>query len=84
MDSRIITRAAAPSEIDEALAAVMVPSLAKAGRRVGILAGSALPGCSSTLTVSLPLRVLTSTGVISASNAPLSMAARARVRLSTA
>jgi hypothetical protein len=79
-----MTRAAAPSEIEEALAAVMVPSLAKAGRRVGILSGRALPGCSSVSTVSEPARVLTSTGVISALKAPEAMAALARARLSMA
>ena len=45
--ARVITRAAAPSEIDEALAAVIVPSFEKAGFSVGILATSPLPGCSS-------------------------------------
>ncbi|MNV77986.1 hypothetical protein D3C71_1714510 [compost metagenome] len=82
--SRVMTRAAAPSEIEEALAAVMAPSLVKAGRRVGILAGSALPGCSSSLIVTEPLRVATSTGTISALKAPEAMAAWARVRLSMA
>ena len=82
--SRVITRAAAPSLIEEALAAVMVPSLAKAGFRVGILAGSALAGCSSRATVSEPLRVFTSTGAISRSKAPLSDACLALVRLATA
>ena len=41
---RVRTSAAAPSEIDEALAAVIVPSLAKAGFSVGIFAGVALGG----------------------------------------
>ena len=42
VEARIITSAAAPSEIDEALAAVIAPSLAKAGFSVGILAGIGL------------------------------------------
>jgi hypothetical protein len=50
-----MTRAAAPSLIDELLAAVMPPSRAKAGRRVGILAGSAFSGCSSVSTTLGPL-----------------------------
>ena len=84
-DSRVITKAAAPSEIEEALAAVMVPSLEKAGFRVGILAGSAFQGLFVLRhNVSTPLRVATSTGVISRSKAPLSWAALARVRLRTA
>ncbi len=83
-DWRVTTRAAAPSEIDEALAAVMVPSGAKAGRRVGILAGSAFCGCSSAEMVSTPLRLVISTGVISASKAPDAWAAFALVRLSMA
>jgi hypothetical protein len=41
---RVSTSAAAPSEIDEALAAVIVPSLAKAGLEVGIFRGVALGG----------------------------------------
>jgi len=36
VDSRISTSAAAPSEIDEALAAVIVPSFLNAGFRLGI------------------------------------------------
>ncbi len=82
--SRIITSAAAPSEMEEAFAAVIAPSLAKAGLSVGILAGSAVSGCSSRVTVVEPLRPGTSTGVISRSNAPPSTAALARVRLSVA
>src|SRR5690606_2349185 len=63
-EARVITRAAAPSLIEEALAAVIAPSLAKAGFRLGIFAGSAFRGCSSALTVSTPLRPATSTGTI--------------------
>src|SRR3546814_5706596 len=55
-DWRVITSAAAPSEIDEALAAVIVPSLAKAGLSVGILAASTLAGCSSSAIVVMRLR----------------------------
>ena len=36
--------AAAPSEIDDELAAVTVPSLAKAGRKVGIFSSLATSG----------------------------------------
>ena len=82
--SRVMTRAAAPSEIELALAAVMVPSFEKAGFRVGIFSGMALPGCSSSVTVTTPLRPATSTGVISALKAPEAMASRARLRLSSA
>jgi hypothetical protein len=41
------TSAAAPSEIDEELAAVTVPPSRKAGFSCGIFSGRALPGCSS-------------------------------------
>ena len=84
VDWRIITRAAAPSEMEAAEAAVIVPSLPKAGFRLGILDGSDLVGCSSRSTTTTPLRVLTSTGVISASKSPLSWARLARPALSTA
>ena len=67
--------AAAPSLIDEALAAVTVPSLANAGLSSGILSRRALPGCSS-MRDSPPL---TATGVTSASNMPPAIAACARV-----
>src|SRR3546814_13922795 len=83
-DWRVITSAAAPSEIDEALAAVIVPSLAKAGLSVGILAASTLAGCSSSAIVVMPLRVATSTGAISRSNAPDFCAFCARSRLAIA
>ena len=68
--SRINTRAAAPSEMEDAFAAVTVPSFAKAGRNVGIFSGRAFLGCSSSETTVSPLRVLIVTGAISASNAP--------------
>ena len=82
--ARVRTRAAAPSLMLEALAAVMVPSLLKAGRSVGILEGSPFSGCSSLSMVSVPLRVLISTAVISRSNQPERWAVWARVRLVTA
>ena len=77
--SRISTSAAAPSEMELALAGVTVPSLRKAGFSVGILSRLAFNGCSSTLTTSSPLRPLTVTGAISPAKAPLWMACCARV-----
>ena len=76
--SRVSTSAAAPSEIDELVAAVIVPSLAKAGFSVGILSGMPLPGCSSVSTMTSPLRVATVTGTISSAKAPLLIASLAR------
>jgi hypothetical protein len=56
VDSRIITSAAAPSDIDDEFAAVTVPSFANAGLSVEIFSMFALNGCSSrSMTVS-PLR----------------------------
>ena len=49
--------AAAPSEIDEELAAVTVPSFLNAGLSVGILATSSVKGVSSLSTTTSPLRV---------------------------
>ncbi len=69
-DSRISTSADAPSEIDDELAAVTVPSLVNAGCMPGILLTSHLNGVSSWSTTVSPLRVLTVTGVISDANAP--------------
>ena len=43
--SRVSTSAAAPSLIDELVAAVIVPSFAKAALSCGILSGLPLPGC---------------------------------------
>ncbi len=81
----VITRAAAPSEMEEALAAVIVPSLAKAGRRRGILAGSAL---GRLLVLADGLDALAGGDLrpasISAAKAPDAWAALARVRLSMA
>jgi hypothetical protein len=56
VEARIMTSAAAPSEIDEELAAVTVPSLRKAGFSVGIFSSCALKGCSSLSTTTSPLR----------------------------
>jgi hypothetical protein len=67
------TTAAAPSEMLEELAAVTLPSFLKAGRRVGILAMSDLPGCSSVATSTSPLRVATFTATISSANAPVGL-----------
>jgi len=76
--SRINMTADAPSEIELALAAVTVPSFAKAGRNVGIFSILALPGCSSIETTCSPLRLLIVTGDISASNQPCAIALFAR------
>ena len=67
-------RAEAPSEMELELAAVMVPSALKAGRSVGIRSTFALPGCSSSETVLLPI----TKGAISAVSSPSSIASRAR------
>ena len=66
------TSAAAPSEIEEAFAAVTVPFSRNAGFSVGILSGRADLGCSSASTTTSPLRVFRVIGAISPSNAPLS------------
>ena len=66
------------AEIEDEVAAVIVPSLAKAGRSCGILSGRPLSGCSSCSTVTSPLRVEKVTGTTSPSKAPLSIAALAR------
>ena len=68
--SVIMTSAAAPSEIEEEVAAVTVPSLLKAGRSVGILSSFTLKGVSSSFTISSPARPLTVTGAISSTKAP--------------
>jgi hypothetical protein len=49
-----------------AFAAVTEPSFLKAGLNVGIFSGRALPGSSSVSMVKVALRVLISTGAISA------------------
>src|SRR5260370_1451923 len=77
--SVIITSAAAPSEIDEDVAAVTVPSLPKAGRSVGIFSMFTLKGVSSSFTTSSPLRPFTVTAAISSAKAPGLEAPSARV-----
>jgi hypothetical protein len=74
----IRTSAAAPSLMPEALAAVTVPSLAKAGRRPETFS-SVVPclGYSSASTTTSPLRDLTVTGTISSLNLPAFCAASA-------
>ena len=76
--ARVNTSAAAPSEIEDEVAAVIVPSLAKAGLSAGILSGLPLPGASSVSTMVSPARDLTVTGAISAVKAPSDTAACAR------
>src|SRR5258706_15456168 len=80
VERRIITRAAAPSEIELEFAAVTVPSLRKAGLRVGILSKLALKGCSSVLANFSSLPALMAIGVISQANQPSLFAFWARVR----
>ena len=68
----ITTTAAAPSEICEALPAVMVPSLAKAGRslpRLSAVVSGRTPS-SEAKTTGSPLRCGISTGTISSAKAP--------------
>jgi len=81
---RVRTTAAAPSEIDELVAAVIVPSFEKAGFSCGILSGRPRPGASSVSTMVSPARLLMVTGTISSLKPPLSIAALARLRLSMA
>ncbi len=77
-DSSITTSAAAPSLMPEALPAVTVPDLSKAGRKAASpsVVESAL-GNSSRSKMVVFLREVTLTGTISARNAPESMAASA-------
>ena len=79
VDSRISTSAAAPSEMLDALAAVIVPSFLNAGLSEGILSSLALNGCSSCLTMMSPALPCSVTGAISQSNEPSSLAVFARV-----
>src|SRR5262249_20345018 len=67
----ISTTAAAPSLIPDALPAVTVPSLSKAGRSL-LIASSVVPclGYSAASTTMAPLRVLTVTGCASSFNPP--------------
>ena len=72
--------AAAPSEICDALPAVMVPSFANAGRRPeseSVVVSGRTPSSSSTITGS-PLRWGTGTGTISSARRPSFIAAAAR------
>src|SRR5574338_16021 len=78
VEARISTRAAAPSEMELELAGVTVPSLRKAGLRLGIFSTLALGGCSSSLICTSPLRPATVTGATSQAKEPSWMAAWAR------
>ncbi len=79
VERRIITSAAAPSEIELELAGVTVPSFLKAGFSVGILSSWAFSGCSSrSMTVS-PFLPATVTGATSQEKVPSLMACCARV-----
>ncbi len=73
-----ITRAAAPSLMDEALAAVMVPSFLNTDRSVGSLSKLTWAGDSSVSMVTVPFLVLCVTGAISDLKSPLLIAACAR------
>jgi hypothetical protein len=84
VDSRISTSAAAPSEIDDEVAAVMVPSFLNAGLSDGILSSLALKGCSSRSILVSPLADATLTGAISQAKLPSSLAALARCVLAIA
>ena len=70
MERRIITSAAAPSEIEDEFAAVTVPSLRKAGLSVGIFSRLALNGCSSFSMNFSSLPTLIASGVVSQANQP--------------
>ena len=73
------TSAAAPSLIDEALPAVIVPSFWNAGRSAASFSMSPRPGSSSSATiVGGPLRCAISTGTISPLNFPSACARSAR------
>ena len=76
--ARIMTSAAAPSEIELEFAAVTVPPSRKAGFRVGILSGLAFGGCSSVETSACALPAFTSTGAISQAKSPSLIARLAR------
>ncbi len=78
VDARTSTSAAAPSEMLDEVAAVMVPSLRNAGRSAGTLSSLALNGCSSRSTTSSPARAGTVTGAISQAKPPSLLAAIAR------
>ena len=78
-DSRIRTKAAAPSEIDDELAGVTAPSRLNAGFSLAIFETSHFIGVSSSAIISSPLRVVTVTGAISAAKTPAVTACCARV-----
>ena len=78
-ERRISTSAAAPSEIDDELAAVTVPPSRKAGFSVGILSSLALSGCSSVRDGGFALPAFTVTGAISRAKVPSLIAVWARV-----
>ncbi len=75
---RIMTSAAAPSEIELEFAAVTVPPSRNAAFSVGILSGRAFGGCSSVATSVSLLPALTLTPAISQANAPSLIARLAR------
>src|SRR5262245_24386563 len=77
---RIITSAAAPSEIELEFAAVTVPSLRNAGLSVGIFSRFALNGCSSSSTNFSSLPTLIARGAISQAKDPSLFAFCARFR----
>jgi hypothetical protein len=70
VERRIITSAAAPSEMELEFAAVTVPSLRKAGLSVGIFSTFALKGGSSFSMKHSSLPAATAMGVISQANRP--------------
>ena len=78
MPASISTSAAAPSEMEEELAAVTVPSLLNAGFMLGIFSTSQVPGVSSRAITVSPLRPFTVRGATSVSNSPPCMARMAR------
>src|SRR4026207_2419454 len=80
VERRIITSAAAPSEIELELGAVTVPSLRNAGLSVGVFSRLALNGCSSISTNFSSLPAFIAIGVISQANQPCLLAACALFR----
>ena len=77
-EARIKTIAAAPSDIDDELAAVTVPFFAKAALSVGIRSISTAKGPSSLSMMTLPARLVTLTGITSQSKPPSVQACLAR------
>ena len=77
--ARISTRAAAPSEIDDELAGVTVPSLRNAGLKVGIFSRLTANGPSSLSSTTSPCLPATLTGATSQSRLPSLLARLARV-----